>query len=256
MSVVCPWPRLRRLSTEQLPSRFQLYAGGGLIRHQYLVATDTTHLEPDGTWSYAADISGTKSVMDDAGRISHVAESATMHTSAEVVNHGKAATSVTVKATITDGVTGASVGTSTSASVSIPPCSNSGPCVTVMVNSSAAIKNAKLWSVKSPSLYTVTADVVDGSGKVLDTINYSVGVRTMVYSNKGLTLNNEPVKVRGFCDHSNFAGVGGAVPDRVNLYRVQMLRSVGGNAWCAQQTSSTQLHSTRATTGSLHLLER
>ena len=26
------------------------YEGGGLIRHQYLVATDTTHLEPDGTW--------------------------------------------------------------------------------------------------------------------------------------------------------------------------------------------------------------
>ena len=69
--------------------------------------------------------------------------------------------------------------------------------------------------------------------QVLDTTNYSVGVRTMVYSNKGLSLNNEPVKVRGFCDHSNFAGVGGAVPDRVNLYRVQMLRSVGGNAWYA-----------------------
>ena len=33
------------------------------------------------------------------------------------------------------------------------------------------------------------------------------------------------------CDHSNFAGVGGAVPDRVNLYRTQMLRSVGANAW-------------------------
>ncbi len=160
-----------------------------------------------------------------------------MHTSAEVANHGKAATSVSVKATITDGVTGASVGTSTSASVSIPPCSGSGPCATVMVNSSAAIKNAKLWSVKSPSLYTVTVDVVEKSGKLLDTTNYSVGVRTMVYSDKGLSLNNEPVKVRGFCDHSNFAGVGGAVPDRVNLYRVQMLRSVGGNAWCGQLTS-------------------
>ena len=61
---------------------FTLYhlPGGGLIRHQY-VATDTIILEPDGTWSYAADISGTKSVTDDAGRISRVAESATIHTS-------------------------------------------------------------------------------------------------------------------------------------------------------------------------------
>jgi beta-galactosidase/beta-glucuronidase len=39
------------------------------------------------------------------------------------------------------------------------------------------------------------------------------------------------VKVRGYCDHSNFGGVGGAVPDRVNLFRAQMLRSSGGNAW-------------------------
>lgn len=143
-----------------------LYAGGGLIRHQYLVATDPTHLEPDGTWSYATDIAGMKSVTDSTGRISHVADSASLHTSAEVANHGKAATTVTVKATITDGATDASVGMSTSASVSIPPCSGTGPCSTVMVNSSTTIQNAKLWSVKSPSLYTVTVDVLDGSGKV------------------------------------------------------------------------------------------
>jgi beta-galactosidase/beta-glucuronidase len=33
------------------------------------------------------------------------------------------------------------------------------------------------------------------------------------------------------CDHSNFGGVGSAVPDRVNLYRVQLIRYVGVNAW-------------------------
>ena len=66
---------------------------------------------------------------------------------------------------------------------------------------------------------------------MLDSYNYSIGVRTLKYDTKGLHINGESVKVRGFCDHSNFAGVGGAVPDRVNLYRTQMLRSVGGNAW-------------------------
>ena len=29
----------------------------------------------------------------------------------------------------------------------------------------------------------------------------------------------------------NFGGVGGALPDRLNLFRAQVLRSVGGNAW-------------------------
>lgn len=44
-------------------------------------------------------------------------------------------------------------------------------------------------------------------------------------------MNGRHVKLRGFCDHSNFGGVGSAVPDRVNLFRAQALRSVGGNAW-------------------------
>jgi hypothetical protein len=37
------------------------------------------------------------------------------------------------------------------------------------------------------------------------------------------------VKVRGFCDHNNFAGVGMGVPDRVKLFRAQTSRGVGGN---------------------------
>jgi beta-galactosidase/beta-glucuronidase len=36
-------------------------------------------------------------------------------------------------------------------------------------------------------------------------------------------------KVRGFCDHNNFAVVGMAVPERVNLFRAQASRAVGGN---------------------------
>ena len=39
------------------------------------------------------------------------------------------------------------------------------------------------------------------------------------------------VVVSRFCDHSNWGSVGNAVPDRINFFRAQMLRSVGGNAW-------------------------
>jgi len=46
-----------------------------------------------------------------------------------------------------------------------------------------------------------------------------------------LLVNGRSVKLRGFCDHSNFGGLGSAVPDRVNLFRAQTLRAVGGNSW-------------------------
>ena len=42
-------------------------------------------------------------------------------------------------------------------------------------------------------------------------------------------MNGEHVKVRGFCDHESWGGVGMAVPDRVALFRAQASRSVGGN---------------------------
>ncbi len=34
----------------------------------------------------------------------------------------------------------------------------------------------------------------------------------------------------GFCDHESFAAVGMAVPDRVNLFRMQAMRGMGGNS--------------------------
>ncbi len=49
------------------------------------------------------------------------------------------------------------------------------------------------------------------------------------HNTQGLFLNGEHYKVRGFCDHSSWAVVGAAVPDRVNLFRAQASRAVGGN---------------------------
>ena len=45
----------------------------------------------------------------------------------------------------------------------------------------------------------------------------------------GFFLNEKHFKVRGFCDHNSFAIVGMAVPERVNLFRAQASRAVGGN---------------------------
>ena len=42
-------------------------------------------------------------------------------------------------------------------------------------------------------------------------------------------LNEEHYKVRGFCDHNQFAVVGMGVPARIKLFRAQALRAVGGN---------------------------
>ena len=103
---------------------------------------------------------------------------------------------------------------------------------TRQLNVRATVNDAELWSVPRPFLYTLMVRVLSASGAVLDTVNVTTGIRSVHFdADKGLLLNQEPVKVRGYCDHSNFGGVGGAVPDRVNLFRAQTLRATGGNAW-------------------------
>ena len=56
-----------------------------------------------------------------------------------------------------------------------------------------------------------------------------------------LVVSVFPIQMRGFCNHESFTGVGGAIPDRVDLLRIQQLRGLGGNAvscavvvWCGQ----------------------
>ena len=35
-------------------------------------------------------------------------------------------------------------------------------------------------------------------------------------------MNQQHIKIRGFCNHESFGGVGMAIPDRVNLFRAQV----------------------------------
>ena len=48
---------------------------------------------------------------------------------------------------------------------------------------------------------------------------------------KGFFLNGKSVKIQGTCNHQDFAGVGIAVPDTLEAWRVAKLKEMGGNGW-------------------------
>ena len=81
-----------------------------------------------------------------------------------------------------------------------------------------------LWSLKSPALYTVTAHVVAcASNTSFDSLETTAGFRDIRFTpDKGLFVNGESVNLKGFSHHHSFAGVGVAVPERVNLFHVQV----------------------------------
>ncbi len=69
------------------------------------------------------------------------------------------------------------------------------------------------------------------NGKTRDAERVSFGVRTLLFDvDKGFFLNGKSVKVKGTCNHQDHAGVGAALPDRLQFYRVAVLKEMGSNA--------------------------
>lgn len=56
------------------------------------------------------------------------------------------------------------------------------------------------------------------------------GFRTIEATAKGLFVNGHYTKIQGFCNHQDHAGVGTAVPNKVRLYRLKLLKDMGCNA--------------------------
>eukprot|EP00045_Choanoeca_perplexa_P013797 m.157887 g.157887 ORF g.157887 m.157887 type:complete len:955 (-) comp16458_c0_seq1:38-2902(-) len=199
------------------------YPGGGLFRHQQLVATHPVHLHPDRAWAHGV-VASANIVQRVSPSQGHLATSVSAVLEATVVNWQTSSASAVVRATVLDN-TSTVVATVTSNAVSI---SAGGKAV---VTQTATINNVELWSVPRPYLYTVEFAVLLND-MVVDNQSVSTGFRKVDFdADRGMFVNNQHVKVRGMCDHSNLGGVGAAVPDRVNLYRVQLLRNVGVNAW-------------------------
>ena len=73
--------------------------------------------------------------------------------------------------------------------------------------SSAAFTAPKLWSVDDPVLYPVR--IVAGH----DEVTMRVGFRTIRFdADRGFFLNDQPLKIKGTCEHQGHVGVGELVP--------------------------------------------
>lgn len=92
------------------------------------------------------------------------------------------------------------------------------------------IEKPDLWSIDNPYLYTVETIVLAG-GQVVDTYKTPVGIRTVRFDpNGGFFLNGERVLIKGVNNHQDHAGVGVAIPDALQEFRVRKLKEMGCNA--------------------------
>lgn len=155
------------------------------------------------------------------------ASAASVTAGATVVNTGSTAAATSLAFALYN-ADGQPVGSSVSADVSVAAAANSSsPATAASKTVSIDVPAPELWSVARPYVYTLVVTSSEG-----DVYNTTLGIYSTKWTgDHGFFLNNEHVKIRGFCNHESFGGVGMAIPDRINLFRAQALRSVGGNGW-------------------------
>jgi beta-galactosidase len=87
-----------------------------------------------------------------------------------------------------------------------------------------------LWSVDEPNLYKAIV-TIETDGKTRDAEQLSFGVRFLRFdADKGFFLNDKSLKIQGTCNHQDHAGVGAALPDRLQYFRLGVLKEMGCNA--------------------------
>jgi len=101
------------------------------------------------------------------------------------------------------------------------------------------IAKPHLWSPTDPYLYKVETTVkVDD--KVTDVYETTIGIRDIAFdTERGFLLNGEPLKLKGVNMHQDHAGVGAAIPDALQAWRIRQLKQFGCNAYRASHNPMT-----------------
>ena len=101
------------------------------------------------------------------------------------------------------------------------------------------VNNPHLWSTADPYLYQVETTVkVDG--RVVDIYKTTTGIRDICFdAERGFLLNGEPLKLKGVNMHQDHAGVGAAIPDALQAWRIKQLKQFGCNAYRASHNPMT-----------------
>jgi len=194
------------------------YEGGGIYRHVWLTQTDDIHIIP---WGIYAPSGVTGSIYKKGNTFYGSSASLVAHT--EVTNKEENPVVVQVLSRLFDTEFNLVAYGTTQSSVA--------PNQVVMLNQTLMWNDSVLWDIENPYMYSLQTTVEVGS-IVRDRVDTNIGVRKVMFlPEDGLFLNDRHIKLRGFCNHQDFAGVGTAVPDRVNEFRVTKLKEMGFNGW-------------------------
>lgn len=184
------------------------YEGAGIYRHVWLHRLHPLHISPDGIFVQTDGI--------------HNQTSLRLQTN--LMNDQFRDAKIQLKHYVCDR-TGQVLAKARTTALSIEQRSQAS------VEASLTLKNPHLWNLEDPYLYRLIT-VLESDGIPVDSVVTRFGVRQIEISpSLGLLLNEHPIKIQGVNCHQDHAGVGSALPDYLQYYRVRLLKEMGANAY-------------------------
>lgn len=183
------------------------YEGAGIYRHVWLTRTDALHVEHWGTF--------VRSTVDG--------DAADLLIDVAVKNDGDGDSEFSLEHQVLD-PEGRVVATQ------VLPARTVRADSAVDSSSRVRVPSARLWSLETPQLYQLNTLVRRGD-KVVDRHVTPFAIRTIRFDpDQGFFLNGRHVKLHGVDIHQDHAGVGTAMPDELEAFRIQRLKEMGANA--------------------------
>jgi beta-galactosidase len=195
------------------------YEGAGIYRHVWLNKTDPLHVATNGTFV-------TTQVTDKTAKVNALAT---------IANDDAKSRSFNVIQNIID-ADGNLVTKTTVNNVTLKAFTSQD------VNAGLTVNDPKLWSIETPYLYKLITTIEKG-GKTVDTYKTTFGIRTIHFdADKGFFLNGKHLEITGADNHQDHAGVGTAMPDGLQDFRIATLKSFGCNSYrCSHNPPTPEL---------------
>ena len=195
------------------------YEGAGIYRDAWLMKSAAVGVAPFGTFVYAD--------------LKQPYDKVTIYVETEVNNHSLTTQQCEVSHRLLD-ADGREVAKSESSTIMLRAKQTlNSQLLTLNLNT------PHLWSPADPYLYKVETTVkVDG--RVTDVYETTTGIRDVEFdADRGFLLNGQPLKLKGVNMHQDHAGVGAAIPDALQAWRIKQLKKMGCNAYRASHNPMT-----------------
>jgi beta-galactosidase len=195
------------------------YEGAGIYRHVWLNKTNPLHVATNGTF-----------VMSEGK-----GNQADISTQTTIINEQKAMASFDISQKIID-KDGKTLATSELKNQVLQGF-ESKDFKALMI-----LTHPTLWSLENPYLHQLISTIRQNN-QVIDSYTTTFGVRTIRFdAEKGFFLNGKNIKLKGTNNHQDHAGVGAAMPDALQDFRIKTLKAMGSNAYrCSHNPPTPEL---------------